>query len=276
MYPVIAVYKAKCYYPYLMNYINHLIVSFNNAFSVRKLITSVTLSNILLDETDHDFFNQRICQIQEEDNLKIYNKINFYLEKEKLSPIYKNDFSYLYYQFIESDPGLTEVSNNKIHIDYYNSLVMNSLLYVPGPDGNFIIYDENYRTSVEISILNYFAFLIESSKDKIKDDITSQETDYYTPETDSCFKKSLLKPFKKEDILFQPECETDYGNKRVSRKEIKTREEYLKKIITTANKKLYELVEGNIIYGNFAEKPKKVVFCIPNNRDSILNNVKTK
>ena len=79
------------------------------------------------------------------------------------------------------------------------------------------------------------------------------------------------KPFNKEEILFREECETDYGNKKITKKDIKNREDYIKKIINTANKALIEQVEGDIIHGTTVEKQKKVVFCIPNDRDSIIN-----
>ena len=77
--------------------------------------------------------------------------------------------------------------------------------------------------------------------------------------------------FNKEEILLTADCETDYGNRRLTKKEIKTREQYIKKVITDANRELVERVESDIIQGTFEDKQKKVIFCIPNDKSSIIN-----
>ena len=297
------------------NFNNHL---FMNS---RSLFTTVYLENIFVEDSDSIFFNPRISLINEEDNLKIYEKINSINEKIKNSRlsdnltikqhshIRSNVFSknfpfvfYLNYFLCEYDK---KIIDDPLFSSYYLSLHKYSNLFVGGDESRYPsskninskihVYDDNFKNYYELAILEFFAFVLYFCKsksdedyEKIPDIIDTQLIHKNIDQNEKCIdiieekleinlinleknqnlnlceninssiqsinsslKKPLLKPFNKEEILF--------------------REEYIKKIINTANKALIEQVEGDIIHGTTVEKQKKVVFCIPNDRDSIIN-----
>jgi hypothetical protein len=309
----------------------------------RSLFTTVYLENIFVEDSDSIFFNPRISLINEEDNLKIYEKINAINEKiknsrlsenlviKKHSHIHSNVFSknfpfvfYLNHFLCDYDKKMID---DPLFSSYYLSLHKYSNLFVGGDESRYPspknrnskihLYDDNFKKHYELALLEFFAFVLYFCKNKSEEDdekITdkkildtnlvheyinrnekcleiieekleislidldknqnpnlSENMNCSTQSINSSLKKPLLKPFNKEEILFREECETDYGNKKITKKDIKNREDYIKKIIHTANKALIEQVEGDIIHGNTVEKQKKVVFCIPNDRNSIIN-----
>lgn len=325
-YPISVTYKSKFFYPYIVVQLLDMINNYNNksffSNSNKSLSSCISLENILVENSDNNFFNERISYINEDDNLKIYEKITMINDKLKNTRLFdnrktNNDHSmtknfpfsfYLNYFLSNFDKNIT---NNPLLPSYYLSLHKNSNLFVAGAgvkcgpntySSRIELYDENFKIYFELAILDFFAFILyfcknktdeenfedEKKNEKIEYENMVQNNNNDVSEENSKFnnnnlnnfsflsensshKKSLLKPFNKEEILFREDCETDYGNKKITKKDIKNREDYIKKVISTANKALFEQVEGEIVHGNFTEKQKKVVFCIPNDRDSIIN-----
>jgi hypothetical protein len=249
---------------------------------------SLSFQGVTIDESDYTFFNSRISLITEEENLKIYEKINN-LDDKMRSKIYP--FSFLWNDFFSMYDS--NISKGYLYSSFYLALHNDPILFVADNMNQIIKYDEEFKTYFETKLLEFYAFIVQYNK--IQSDIKQDEDEKLMERTkeyedmnnlimenaidnfnqifisNSNFKKSSLKPFNKEEILMQTTCETDYGNKKITKKDLKNREEYIKKMISTANKELYEEIEGQIIKSDFIEKSKKVVFCIPNDRSSILN-----
>lgn len=253
-----------------------MLVDFSNYFHINKLINGINLISIFCDKLDQSFLDSRVKMISEEDNLKIYGRVNNLLENTNL--FVKNNFSFLYYQFIRSDKQSIDITENKSFIDYYHNLYKHSKLFVANLDNSITFYDEAFRDEIDLQIIAFFLFVIESNKKEAFPKLNDSDNSYNILNSNkaSSVKKSLLKPFKKEDILSVEECETDYGDRRITKQDVKNREDYVKKIINVANKELYDTVEEEMVTGNLKEKHTKVVFNIPKPlyKLHILNNVK--
>ena len=87
------------------------------------------------------------------------------------------------------------------------------------------------------------------------------------------FQKPILKKFNPQQIKINTTCETDYGNKRITKKQIKEREHNVKISISIANRSLEEKFEGGIIKSTFQENTQKVLFDIPHNKEKILSHI---
>lgn len=273
------------------------------------------MSNILIEDSDNEFFNSRISLIPEDENLKIYDKIN-YLE-EKNYKKFNLPFNLIYNEFIKYCDKL--ILEDYIFSNYF--IILNSYqnLFIHREKVGILYYEENFKNFVEIKILEFFAFFIQYNKCKIREREDEEEKkleklmridDFETSNTvnnfcldalqqniqintissninnisiqennlnnvsftsTSSFKKSLLKPFNKEEILLQEECEVDYGQKKITRKDMKNRVEYLKNVISNANKELIQKVEDDIIQGKFEDKKNTVVFCMPTDKKAFIN-----
>jgi hypothetical protein len=271
------------------------------------------MRNIIIEDSDHEFFNSRIPLIPEEENLKIYEKINFIEEKnnKKLNL----PFNLVYNEFIKYCDKL--VLDDYIFSNYFMILNNSPNLFITQGEGVIIYYDENFKNFVEIKILEFFAFFIQYNKSKIREKEDEEEKrlekllrvdDSDSPNNNFCFnafqqnlqlntvpsninnisfqennlnnvsftstssfKKSLLKPFNKEEILLQEECDVDYGRKKITRRDMKIREEYVKNVISNANRELIQKVEDDIIQGKFEDKKNTVVFCMPTDRKAFIN-----
>jgi hypothetical protein len=280
-------YKSKYYYPYILNYLNDKLILYNTQFfQKRKLFHSIHIISIKSNDTDLQFYENRMKLLAEEENLKICQKIHAFEEnlkniknKQQLF-LYQSEFTFLYNSIIF--PEIINVIGLDVLIPtFYLILQKNPLFFTFSADSTTtIFYDENYKNIFETKILEFLGLILhlkklqkeeqaERAQIPFENNITYLEYHYLT--SSSSYKKSLLKPFNREDILYQEECETDYGDKRITKQDIKNRKDYIKKIIEKSNKELYEKVEDEIISGNFQEKQKKIVFCIPNDRTSIVN-----
>jgi hypothetical protein len=299
-YPVWLHSKSKVYYPFIIESLNKIIKSYSSCTGdshssmSEKIFTTFYLIGVVTEDSDHEFFNSRIALIPEEENLKIYEKINFVEDKN-------NKFINLPFNLVLND--FMSYCDKLISEDYISSsyfLILNKTanFFVPDNEGGsgYIFYDENFKNLIEIKILEFFAFIIQYNKTRTREieeqeekrlEMVKEKENKFQEEniqlylennlnnisytSTSSFKKTLLKPFNKEEILLQEECDVDYGQKKFTKKDLKIREEYIKKLITNANKELIQKVEEEIIQGKFEEKQKKVVFCIPNDKSAFLS-----
>jgi len=107
--------------------------------------------------------------------------------------------------------------------------------------------------------------------DKLQENSTTNSLNPIQAETNQFSKKerksSIIKPFKKEDILLQEECEVDYGDTldlKITKKEIKERKTrilFQKQTNEKANKELLNNAEKAVISGTYCEeREKKIAF----------------
>ncbi len=287
-------FKSKFFYPFITEYLSKVVEDYNRLYSNSnfKNFLNFKIFDILTDENDEIFFNERIRLISEEENLNIYKNIN-YIEDEKKKSYKlkcKMPFDMVLNDFIQNYKNYFKKTRFKEYSigSYYLMLSKLENFFLINENCEIENFDENIKNLIHLKILEFFAFIIHYNKSKPEpEDFSNLElklANYHEDTSNLYFelntndstlysnKKSLLKPFNKDDILLQDECEVDYGNKRYTRKAIKTRLDYMKKLITNANMELYNEVESEIIKDTSKEdKQKKVVFCIPNDRNSILN-----
>jgi hypothetical protein len=249
-----------------MNSINR----YSNMITSEGMIT-FSPGYIEIDETDRAYFNERIKFLSDEDNLKIYEKINFYDEKYRN---YAGGVIYIYNLYLSEYTLLRDNAMASIYL----SLERKDGLFIADEAGILVYYDNNdFKNKFETELLGYFAFMMhllereDDSKLDIKDltDITESTMDL------SNIPKTVLKPFNKESILFQNSCEIDWGEKKVTKKDIKKRADYITNRIKLANQELRDDVEGQIVKGNY-KKERTIGFSLPVDYDSIMTRIKKK
>lgn len=278
-FPVVLKFKSKYFYPYIINYLNEKMLLYNNTFFDSKLFQSICIKCIETDIQDDHFFNDRINFISEDENLKIYEKINSYEEEVKKVKFlifdFQSEINFLKKNFFEDGYLNYDIFYFTTYLNIQTT--SNLPLFAQNNNGDIIAFDEKFKNIFELKLIEYFAFAIKlcknrkDKKDENTEEIQNELANMSIDNANSSFKKTLLKPYNKEDILLQSNCEVDYGDKKINKKEENNRELYLKNMILNANKNLIQKVEGEIINGNLIEKEKKVAFCIPHNRNSILN-----
>ncbi len=279
-YPVYLTNKSKVYYPFIIDYLVKATDFYNNQLlNENKILTSFYISNITIESSDQLYFSERISLIPDDENLKIYENIHYiddkYLNKSNLP------FILIFNDYLYSCKSKFSYFKDYIFPSFYLILNKKESLNIFGEIHNSITtYDDDFKYEFEFALLEFFAFIIQINKNKnieqlYYSDFADISNEEYTLNESYCntssFRKSLLKPYNKEDILLREDCEVDYGDKRITRKEVRNREEYMKRVISEANKEVFSKVEGEIINGVYREKDKKITFCIPNDTSSIIS-----
>lgn len=229
------------------------------------------LSRIQSGETDSDFFNSRITLVSEENNLRIYEKINSFLETfDRITP-----FDYIMNQFYDiTDPN---IGSSYVYSCFYLCLTQYRELFVV--DNHQVVkIDEDFKVYYEKKLLEFYAFVIEYSR--IQNEKSNEEKEIDKTKLHdiinemnrvSIKRKTSLKPYTKEEILTQDTCEVDYGNKKFTRQDIKNRQDYIKKTIIEANKLYEKQFEGQVIQRNFKDEKKKVSFAVAQDREVLIS-----
>lgn len=163
-----------------------------------------------------------------------------------------------------------EIFKDKSYIQYgLNSLSVDCLLH----NGKTSINTNDFLYCIDYLICEFFSYWVYYFRNLKREEQEKKEHDIIeikNQEEETKVKKSLLKPFNKEEILQQEFCETDYGDKNTTRRERKQREDYVKKAIKNANDHYFKSLENDIVTGNTDKRIKKVTFSIPNDRASII------
>jgi hypothetical protein len=222
-----------------------------------------------IDESDKSYFNERITFIPEEENLKIYDKINYYDEKYKLTSTYINNLLYIYKLY---------VSEYKLLKDYFMAsiyLVMEKKdEFFLSENGQIIYFDNEFKQKFELELLDYFAFLMTLISDN-KDESKTEETT--VSDCSNVFNpKASIKPYNRDTILKQESCEIDWGEKKITKKDLKKRSDYILDKIKVANQELRDDLESQIVRGNFKKKENTIAFCLPADCETVLADVKKK
>jgi hypothetical protein len=226
------------------------------------------LAYIEIEETDKNFFNERIQFLSEEENLKIYEKINYFMEKYK--QVYTNNITYLYSLYLSEylllkDPCL---------ISIYIALETKDELFIADANGNLIQYDHEFKTRYEAELMGYFAFIMNLLENKAEDKVFDDNST--SIDSSSNIPKTSLKPFNRECILSQETCEVDWGEKKITKKDLKKRNDYILNRIKIANQELRDELEGEIVRGNFRKKERTIGFNLPIDFETVITSIKKK
>ncbi len=195
-------------------------------------------------------------------NIKL-NHYNFELNTKKL----KNTISNI----------PLEVFSNKKYIELgFIFSKLNKHIYIDEKNQQIEITDEDFLYCLNYFICDFFSYWIHYFKNLKRDEEEKKEQEIIElkENEDKIILKPSIKNFKKELILIRDECETDYGEKRISKKERKERKDYVENQIKNGNKEYLNSIEDDIAKGKLDAKPKKVTFLIPTDRHIILNNLK--
>jgi hypothetical protein len=259
--------KSKIFYAYVMEYLMNIIDKYSNMI-IREGFITFSLAYIDIDEGDKHYFNERIKFISEEDNLKMYERINYYEEKYRTGDIYVNNINLIQLY----------LSEYKLLCDHhaasiYLALEKKDIIFVADVNGALLCYDNDFKVKFEIELLGYFAIIMHLLNDNKEDE--KLDTRSCISITVSNFPKTSLKPFNRNEILFHEKCEVDWGEKKVTRKDIKKRSDYIMNRIKLANQELRENIEEQIIKGNI-KKERTIWFNLPIDFNSIMAGIKKK
>ena len=252
----ILTFKSKVYYPSLLLNLLMLTSNFIQAFSSQiensqniQLINfnSLKILNILIDKSDHCFFNSRVELLKDESkNLNNENCLNYseQIDKTSISSI----IHFLNTINLEKDDDILEFFGTIILLYHYKELGL---------------------SIKEDLIINRFSLLpiSKSRNSKESNEILNNSTNASFNSQNFCTKKdilplskSLLKPYNKETILKQENCVVDYGGKFKSKKMLAERDKYLIETVEKANKDFYEAYENDVRNCNLEKSVKKVKF----------------
>ena len=295
-YPYILYSKSKYVIPYLVLTLCKIIDNYNEYVynrSVRNGLIGIDLINIYLNKNDKEILKMRMNNLCEDTANDIFTTISKVVDQEKVILF---NFRALYNSFLQLNSSNNENDNyaNIYDIFHINVFFMISkygqafLCANKLQNNDIFLVDESFRDFFEEKILEFYCFIYEINKinshkhavtsnkrsPNSLNDITNNNKKQNSQNDIISFKKSSLKPYDKNEILITNTCEVDYGNKRVTKKEIKKREQFIKTSINKANKILEMQFEDEIIKSTFnKENTKRVLFSIPHNKERILNKI---
>lgn len=286
--PFILNSKTRFFCPVLINDILKIFKNHIENKTKKNIFYNIEFTNIYITSNELDFIDMKIKILPEENLNFISEKMIKYYEDDN----YKNfPFSQLYSNYFLNknnnenyDIDLNDITN----IFVYFNLVLapdNLIFYVDKNNNIFIVSPENI-IYFETKLFEYYTYLNIIKKEKKEKEInelieeSTNETsielsnsDYNSKKKISLFnssldynlirpnfKKSSLKPFKKENIKLQNKCEVDWGNNLVSKKERKLFRIKRKEIMKRENKLIDEKYENNLINKSFIENTNKLHF----------------
>ena len=286
--PFILNSKTRFFCPVLINDILKIFKNHIENKSKKNIFYNIEFTNIYITSNEKDFIDMKMKILPEENLNFISEKMIKYYEDEN----YKNfPFSQLYSNYFLSknnnenyDIDLNDITN----IFVYFNLVLapdNLIFYVDKNNNVFIVSPENI-IHFETKLFEYYTYLNIIKKEKKEKEInelieeSTNETSFELSNSDNNskkkfslinssldynlirpnFKKSSLKPFKKENIKLQNKCEVDWGNNLVSKKERKLFHIKRKEIMKRENKLIDEKYENNLINKSFIENTNKLHF----------------
>ena len=286
--PFILNSKTRFFCPVLINDILKIFKNHIENKTKKNIFYNIEFTNIYITSNEKDFIDMKMKILPEENLNFISEKMIKYYEDEN----YKNfPFSQLYSNYFLNknnnenyDIDLNDITN----IFVYFNLVLapdNLIFYVDKNNNIFIVSPENI-IYFETKLFEYYTYLNIIKKEKKEKEInelieeSTNETsielsnsDYNSKKKISLFnssldynlirpnfKKSSLKPFKKENIKLQNKCEVDWGNNLVSKKERKLFRIKRKEIMKRENKLIDEKYENNLINKSFIENTNKLHF----------------
>jgi hypothetical protein len=255
--------KSKFFYPSIIDTLLNIGSLISN---IEVGVISYELTNIIFENSDNLFLNNRIKYISDEENLKIYERLNYYEEKVKVKQ-YIFKFVYMYNEYFRD----INIIKDMLLSSYYLVLCKNDSIFISNYN-TLYYYDEEFKTKYETELLEFFAYILFIIKSEIREEIDT--ISLYTNDYSIIKNKSSLRPYESSNILSQTDCLTDYGDKRVTKKDIKNRKEYINNIIKKANKKFLESYEKDLITGKVDERNTRVSFSIPNDFQTVLNKMK--
>lgn len=292
-YPYILYSKSKFVIPYLVLTLCKIIDNYNEYVynrSVRTGLICIDLINANLNKNDKEILKMRMNILCEETANDIYTTVSKVVDQDKLILF---NFRGLYNSFLKVN-SFKKYNDN--YADIYDIFHINVFFMISKygkaflcanklQNNDIFLVDESFRDFFEEKILEFYCFIYEINKLNLhKHEVTSNKRipnvlNHSTKQNSQIdniisFKKSSLKPYDKTEILITNTCEVDYGNKRVTKKEIKKREQFIKTSINKANKILEMQFEDEIIKSTFnKENTKRVLFSIPHNKERILNKI---
>ena len=286
--PFILNSKTRFFCPVLINDILKIFKNHIENKSKKNIFYNIEFTNIYITSNEKDFIDMKMKILPEENLNFISEKMIKYYEDEN----YKNfPFSQLYSNYFlkknnneNYDIDLNDITN----IFVYFNLVLapdNLIFYVDKNNNVFIVAPENI-IHFETKLFEYYTYLNIIKKEKKEKEInelieeSTNETSIELSNSDNNskkkfslinssldynlirpnFKKSSLKPFKKENIKLQNKCEVDWGNNLVSKKERKLFHIKRKEIMKRENKLIDEKYENNLINKSFIENTNKLHF----------------
>ena len=286
--PFILNSKTRFFCPVLINDILKIFKNHIENKTKKNIFYNIEFTNIYITSNELDFIDMKIKILPEENLNFISEKMIKYYEDDN----YKNfPFSQLYSNYFLNknnnenyDIDLNDITN----IFVYFNLVLapdNLIFYVDKNNNIFIVSPENI-IYFETKLFEYYTYLNIIKKEKKEKEInelieeSTNETSFELSNSDNNskkkfslinssldynlirpnFKKSSLKPFKKENIKLQNKCEVDWGNNLVSKKERKLFHIKRKEIMKRENKLIDEKYENNLINKSFIENTNKLHF----------------
>ena len=286
--PFILNSKTRFFCPVLINDILKIFKNHIENKTKKNIFYNIEFTNIYITSNELDFIDMKIKILPEENLNFISEKMIKYYEDDN----YKNfPFSQLYSNYFLNknnnenyDIDLNDITN----IFVYFNLVLapdNLIFYVDKNNNIFIVSPENI-IYFETKLFEYYTYLNIIKKEKKEKEInelieeSTNETSIELSNSDNNskkkfslinssldynlirpnFKKSSLKPFKKENIKLQNKCEVDWGNNLVSKKERKLFRIKRKEIMKRENKLIDEKYENNLINKSFIENTNKLHF----------------
>jgi hypothetical protein len=206
----------------------------------------VKIKNILVENSDHNYYNSRVELLSDE--LKNHNSDNCLYNSDQIDKTCLNSFLNFFNRLNPEDE--LEL------LEFFGTII---LLYY---------YKELGRSSKELSNTRFSLMppipkmIIEKPNNDILDKANVSKTQNREYKKENFVTKPLLKPYNKEQILIQENCDIDYGAKSKPKKYFEERDKYIIETINKANKEFFESYENDVKNCNFRDEKsiKKVKF----------------
>lgn len=266
-YPYVLYSKSRYVCPFLFDKLSQMVNDFINGhlwINANTGVINIEIEGIKLHSSDIEVMNMKMNLLPDEIVNAIYNRTSIILEETKFFPFssvismfLSNEYESIFkMEAIENYFIISKENEVNDFIEQYDSKILELIYFID--EVNKLNLNRNEVTSNKLSKNNTIKEIHELPA---------------TQNNSISLTKPILKKFNPEKIPIKKECETDYGNKRITKKQIKEREHYMKISISNANRILEEKFEGGIIKSTFQENTQKVLFDIPHNKEKILSHI---
>ena len=270
-FPYILYSKSRYACPFLCDTLSKMVNKYINEHMWVNACTGVInieIDRIKLHSIDKEVMNMKMSLLPEEVVNEMYNRTSVILEETSFLP-----FSSVLSMFLsnEYDDIFKIESIDSFYLKSKKNLCDEEIAQFDLKIVAIIFFiDEINKLNLNRNEVTANKLTKNKSRQTIKEihDLPSTQNNSMIS-----FQKPILKKFNPQQIKINTTCETDYGNKRITKKQIKEREHNVKISISIANRSLEEKFEGGIIKSTFQENTQKVLFDIPHNKEKILSHI---